>query len=462
MPRIFHNTRVSICRECRCLLAADHVEDEEGVFLEKHCPDHGFSSTRIAADYSWLAGLQEFSAHSFEPLARQTTVDRGCPWDCGECPGHRQKSAFFLFEITDTCDLNCPICLGAPKEHGSFISVDDCEKMASAVLSHAGPGQIVTLGGGEPTTHPRFFELVEALKSRGFDELWVYTNGRRIAGDPAFAQRLAKEGLHVVLQWDGFDDAVYARLRGTSLLDEKRQALGNLKSAGARLGLCTTVAAGVNEGQLGEVYSMFAGDPGFGLLDIATMAFVGKGATSHLDRERRITSQDVLLALEGQTAGVIKADDFSPVSFSHPECLQIAYLLAEPDGGFVPLRRFLDAEDYRALIADRPLLALDAGIEGTFRAVIDKLWASRTDDPFRLRGLAALRHVIEVLFGGSGPLPADELQARARRLVKVVLVHSYMDGLNFDVGRSKACISRTVLPDGRLMPTCAYNVVHRQ
>jgi uncharacterized radical SAM superfamily Fe-S cluster-containing enzyme len=36
-----------------------------------------------------------------------------------------------------------------------------------------------------------------------------------------------------------------------------------------------------------------------------------------------------------------------------------------------------------------------------------------------------------------------------------------MDGLNFDVGRSKMCISRTMLVDGRLMPTCAYNVIHR-
>lgn len=32
---------------------------------------------------------------------------------------------------------------------------------------------------------------------------------------------------------------------------------------------------------------------------------------------------------------------------------------------------------------------------------------------------------------------------------------------DFDIGRAKMCISRTMLPDGRLMPTCAYNVVHR-
>jgi uncharacterized radical SAM superfamily Fe-S cluster-containing enzyme len=191
------------------------------------------------------------------------------------------------------------------------------------------------------------------------------------------------------------------------------------------------------------------------------MAFVGKGSQSDLGREHRITSEDVLMALEAQTEGTIQVSDFSPVSFSHPECLQIAYLLAEPDGGFVPLKRILDLEDYRELIADKPLLAVEPDMEDTFREAIDRLWASRSGDPVRERGLAALRHLMDTLFPPSGALSAEEIKARSAELVKIVLIHSYMDGLNFDIGRSKMCISRTVLPDGRLVPTCAYNVVHR-
>jgi uncharacterized radical SAM superfamily Fe-S cluster-containing enzyme len=66
-----------------------------------------------------------------------------------------------------------------------------------------------------------------------------------------------------------------------------------------------------------------------------------------------------------------------------------------------------------------------------------------------------------MLFPIAGALSPEEFKARSQNLVKAVLVHSYMDGLNFDVGRSKMCISRTMLADGRLMPTCSYNVVHR-
>ena len=187
----------------------------------------------------------------------QTAIARGCPLDCGECAGHRQKSAFFLFEITNACDLNCPICLGNPNERGHFVSIGEMESMVKNILAYAGPGQIVTLGGGEPTLHPEFFDLVSLLKQSGFEDIWVYTNGRHIANNPNFARRMAKENLYVVLQWDGFSDDIYSVLRGKALLDEKRRALGYLKTAGSKIGLCPTIVAGVNDQNLASSMRCF-------------------------------------------------------------------------------------------------------------------------------------------------------------------------------------------------------------
>ncbi len=413
------------------------------------------------ADYDWLRSLQSFSAQTVTPASRQTVMAKGCPLDCGECAGHRQKSAFFLFEITNACDLNCPICLGSPDKHGHFVSIAEMESMVKAILAYAGPGQIVTLGGGEPTVHPHFFDLVRLLKQFGFEDIWVYTNGQRIAGDPNFASRMAKENLYVVLQWDGFSDGIYSTLRGKALLDEKRRALTVLKTAGSKVGLCPTIVGGINDHELGKLYEMFLTDPSIGTLDIATMAYIGKGSRFDHGREHRITAQDVLIRLEAQTGGTILASDFSPVSFSHPECLQIAYHLPLPDGGFIPLKRFLDPLDYQALISNKALLVLNAELESLFRDVVNRLWASGKKDPDTVKGLAAIRHLIDMLFPVAGALSLEEFKARSQNLVKVVLVHSYMDGLNFDIGRAKMCISRTMLADGRLMPTCAYNVVHR-
>ncbi|MGE5838814.1 MAG: radical SAM protein, partial [Deltaproteobacteria bacterium] len=431
------------------------------VHYEKFCPDHGSFETRIAADYDWLKSLQSFAAQTVTPASRQTAIAKGCPLDCGECTGHRQKSACLLFEITHACDLHCPICLGNPDEHGHYLSITEMESMVKTVLAYAGPGQIVTLGGGEPTLHPEFFDFVSLLKQSGFEDIWVYTNGRRIARQPDFARRMAKENLYVVLQWDGFSDKTYTMLRGKALMDEKRQALEHLQMAGSKLGLCPTIVAGVNDQELGKLYEMFLTDSAVGTLDIATMAYVGNGTGFNHGREHRVTAQDVLICLEKQTGGAIGASDFSPVSFSHPECLQIAYLLPLPSGGFIPLKRFLDSQDYQTLILNKPLLVLNADLEALFRDVVNRLWASGKKDSDTMKGLAAIRHLIDMLFPVAGALSPKEFKARSQNLVKVVLVHSYMDGLNFDIGRTKMCISRTMLADGRLMPTCAYNVVHR-
>ena len=461
MRRIFHESRASICPECCRVLPADYVSDDQGLQLEKFCPEHGAFSTRVAGSYRWLSNLQDYAAATFLPESRQTPVARGCPADCGECEGHRQKAAFFLFEITTACDLDCPICLGVPQSPGRFLSVADMEAMAATVLEYAGPDICATLGGGEPTLHPRFFELVGVLHRAGMNNIWVYTNGRRIARDRPFAKRMADENLYVVLQWDGFRDEIYRVLRGASLLDEKQRALDNLRTSGARLGLCPTLVAGINDDQLGQLYRLFAGDQRIGTLDIATMAFVGRGRRFPHGRDKRTTSQDVLLALEEQTRGEILASDFSPVSFSHPECLQIAYLLAVPGGGVIPLKRFLEPADYQALIRDTALLQLNASAEGLLRDVVTRLWASGKTDADTTRGLAAMRSLVDELFPMQGGLNEDQRKAKSVDLVKVILVHSYMDGLNFDLGRAKKCISRTVMPDGKLIPTCAFNVVHR-
>jgi uncharacterized radical SAM superfamily Fe-S cluster-containing enzyme len=335
------------------------------------------------------------------------------------------------------------------------------ESMIDMVLAYAGPGPIVTLGGGEPTVHPQFFELVDLVKENGIEDIWVYTNGVRIAKDISFAQQMVERGLYVVLQWDGQTDSVYKVLRGQELLEKKKRAFENLKKAGARVGLCPTVVAGVNDKELGGIYKLFISDDAIGTLDIATMAYVGKGSRFEKGKSIRITAQDVLTCLETQTDGRIRESDFSPVSFSHPECLQIAYLLAHPNGDFLPLKRFIDPEDYHALIANKPLLVLNSDVEGTFNDLVNRLWARRDENLDISTGLEAIRYAIDTLFPKTGRLPPAELKSRSMDLVKVVLVHSYMDGLNFDIGRTKMCISRTVLPDGRLMPTCAYNVLHR-
>ena len=50
----------------------------------------------------------------------------------------------------------------------------------------------VILTGGEPTLHPRFWDILDAAKARPIRHLMINTNGIRLAQEPAFAARLAE------------------------------------------------------------------------------------------------------------------------------------------------------------------------------------------------------------------------------------------------------------------------------
>ena len=47
-------------------------------------------------------------------------------------------------------------------------------------------------------------------------------------------------------------------------------------------------------------------------------------------------------------------------------------------------------------------------------------------------------------------------------LVKSIFVHAFMDAHTFEIDRIKRCCTHYALPDGRLMPGCAYNVLYRR
>ncbi len=46
-------------------------------------------------------------------------------------------------------------------------------------------------------------------------------------------------------------------------------------------------------------------------------------------------------------------------------------------------------------------------------------------------------------------------------IVKTIFIHAFMDEHTFEVDRIKKCCTHYALPDGRLMPGCAYNMFYR-
>jgi uncharacterized radical SAM superfamily Fe-S cluster-containing enzyme len=42
-----------------------------------------------------------------------------------------------------------------------------------------------------------------------------------------------------------------------------------------------------------------------------------------------------------------------------------------------------------------------------------------------------------------------------------IVIIAFMDAWNFDVRSAKKCCVHHVLPDGKIMPFCSYNTLHR-
>ena len=85
------------------------TENKTLIFLVKTCPDHGPMSTLI-----WK-GPPDMSAWvrtktPAGPVMCGTEIRQGCPFDCGICPQHRQRTCTALLEITWRCNLHCPVC----------------------------------------------------------------------------------------------------------------------------------------------------------------------------------------------------------------------------------------------------------------------------------------------------------------------------------------------------------------
>jgi uncharacterized radical SAM superfamily Fe-S cluster-containing enzyme len=99
----------SVCPECLARIAAFRVALQGDVYLKKECPQHGSFKTilwRGNPDYStWVRPITP--SYPEKPFR---SVEKGCPYDCGLCPQHRQKPCCVLLEITQRCDLQCPFC----------------------------------------------------------------------------------------------------------------------------------------------------------------------------------------------------------------------------------------------------------------------------------------------------------------------------------------------------------------
>ena len=218
----------STCPGCLALLPADVVIRDNKVYFVKDCAKCGPSEALVSEDAKYYVDAYSFARAGTEPLVFATEVAQGCPTDCGTCGDHEQHTCLPIIEITDYCNLECPVCI-VNNTNANHLSNEAFARMIDTLVRNEGQVESIALSGGEPTSHPRLMELIEIATREEIGRIVIITNGLRLGRDRAFAEKIKASGADVALQFDGFTADTHEKIRGRDLCDEKSAALKMLK-----------------------------------------------------------------------------------------------------------------------------------------------------------------------------------------------------------------------------------------
>lgn len=158
---------------------------------------------------------------------------------------------FFQVEVTTHCTFVCFYCAGRnmPQRHMDWAVFE-------RILAGMPQGQhVVSLQGeGEPTLHPRFWDMVAAVRSRGFAPTTI-SNGYEID-----AGRMAAELPHVAVSLDTLDETEATRIGRLKL----PRVLANLERLIAVMDPKRIRIMTVDYGQDLAALKCFVKDRGFG------------------------------------------------------------------------------------------------------------------------------------------------------------------------------------------------------
>jgi 7,8-dihydro-6-hydroxymethylpterin dimethyltransferase len=447
-PYMFYDVAITICSVCFRKLEGKIVFENDNVFLLKRCPEHGAERVLIADDVDYYRKCREVFIKKPEmPLVYNTRVKWGCPYDCGLCTDHEQHSCLSLIEVTDSCNLRCPVCYASSgPERVQHRPLTLIEKMFDAVVRNEGHPDVVQISGGEPTVHPDFFEIIELAKARPIQHLMINTNGVRIAQDEDFVRRLAgtKPDIEIYLQFDSFERDALMDLRGADLRSVRERALERLNKCNLSTTLVVTLKKGLNDFEIGKIIDFALTQPC--VRGVTLQPIQDAGRLEKFDpATNRLTLTEVRRKILEQT-NVFRPEDVIPVP-CHPDSLAMAYAL-KIDGKIIPLTGLIDSDVLMNGARNTIVYEQDPAI----RDCLFKLFATNHSPE---SGATSLRDLLCCLPRVQAP---DNL---GYRNIFRVLIVQFLDALAFDVRSVKKTCIHIVHPDGRLIPFDTYNLFYR-
>ncbi len=443
MTEILKQTR-SICSACGEIVPATYeVRDNEQVFFSRTCPMHGVVDTDLgyhAPFYRKSFNVEKLMIERYGD-GGSTDISKGLsPFPL------RKPAGLAILEVTERCNLTCPMCYAYSSPSERDYSLDEIETRLDQLIAVEGKGISLQISGGEPSVRRDLDKIAAMVKQKGFGQLEMVSNGIRLAREPDFAEKLVAWGFtSVYLQFDSTRPEDILKLRGEELWGVRVKATAALERVKLPSTLAVSLYDGLNSDQIQQVIDFAWQHPGtvcaiafqaatpFGRFEVNN----GSNGDGH-SAPRKLRMPEILQLIEEQTG--ISQDLFFPVGEGSPLCNTFT-LLKYTREGYKPIAPNFTLQEFMEVIGPRPNMTLRMLTRG--RAAVLPQIVSNIGGSLKL---------MKTLWPHIGTDPSFWTSRKTLTL----FVKPFMDESDIDMSRIERCCFHNASPRG-VMSFCALN-----
>ncbi len=455
---------------------------EEGgeVDLIKECAEHGITKEKYWEDYDMYEEAKKFQDKEGTKILNPNVAVYAdkivCPTHCGLCVKHKSHTGLGNVVITNRCDLSCWYCFFYAKENEPIYepSLDQIRLMLRRMRNEKPVGaNAVQITGGEPTLRDDIIDVIRIAREEGYEHVQMNTNSVRAAYDPDFVKRARDAGSNVV--YTSFDGPT-PRSNPKNFW-EIPMALEHYKQAPMGVVLVPTVIGGINDMYLGDMIKFAKSN-----MDVVRgvnfqpVSLVGRMSDRARARQR-ITIPGAIKKIEQQLDGAIGREDFFTVPATtdvsnfvaalkgHPTyklsihfaCGMGTYIFVDNDK-IIPVTRFVDVKgmfEYLSELGDDIKYAkwqAPKKVESVTKLLLHlKKFVdySKAPEGFKLK---------DMVYNAFTEGDYHGLKAFHYKSLFIGFMH-FQDPYTYDVDRVERCDIHYAMPDGRVVPFCAFNVI---
>ena len=417
----------SLCNICKKECRAEVFRSNDippRVYMVKHCPLHGRTSSRISSDANFYFATQGGEACACGP--------EGCsPVTLGDNAKSASQlhTCTLVVEIVNDCNLACPTCY-ADSPHAtrgvseSFLPLSEFKDRILDLYQKQDRVDIIQLSGGEPTLHPELFEMVKWLgEQEWIADTLLNTNGTKLA-DPLFIRNLAsvvaKGRFSVYLQFDGDGESGQVALRGGDMRVIRERALKNCAAHNIPVSLVMTVSHD-NKFECHTAIAKAITDDYIRWVVFQPEFISGRNHEEKI-LEIPINVADIVHSVA--QGNVMDLKSWMPLPCSDPNCGTVGFIVRK-DGTWRPVSEFIDMSQFSPLIVNRMNFDVD-----------DNLSSCGCDN-------YNLGESLEML-------------GIAKKDIKMVFIKPFMDVRTWDKKRIEACCTHVITPSGEVDSFCRY------